>query len=163
MEVLKIIVMCVIAAILYGIVHDLVTTRVCLEYFTIFHPPIFNHTHSPTLLALGWGVLATWWAGLFIGIALALAARVGNLPTLSATDLLPWVRILLFGMATSALLAGVTGFCWGIRAFQAGEAVLPPNFYADLWAHSASYASGFVGGLAACVWAYRRRRLIVLL
>jgi hypothetical protein len=134
---------------------------VCLEYFTIFHPPIFNHTHSPTLLAFGWGVIATWWAGLFIGIALAVAARVGNLPSLSAKDLLPWVRILLLAMAVCAALAGAAGFFWATRAIQTGEPVLAPNFYADLWAHTASYASGFVGGLIVCALTYRRRRLEV--
>ena len=161
MEALKIIVMCVVAAVLYGIAHDLVTTRVCLEYFTVFHPPIFDHTHSPTLLAFGWGVIATWWAGLFIGIALAVVARVGNLPRLSAKDLLPWVRNLLLVMAVSAFLAGVAGYFWGTKSKQAGEPVLAPNFYADLWAHTASYAAGLVGGLVVCALAYRHRRFLV--
>jgi hypothetical protein len=157
MEALTIIVMCVVAAVLYGIAHDLVTTRVCLEYFTIFHPAIFNHTHSPTLLALGWGVLATWWAGLFIGIALAVVARVGNFPKLSAKDLLSSVRALVPVMAGCAILAGAAGFFWG----GAGRAELAPNFYADLWAHTASYASGFFGGTVICGMTYRRRRSLV--
>lgn len=50
------------AAIFYGIAHDQITARVCVEYFTIGHLPVFKTT-SPTLLALGWGVLATWWLG----------------------------------------------------------------------------------------------------
>jgi hypothetical protein len=58
-ESLKIILLCIVAAIVYGILHDQVTARVCVEYFTIGHPPIF-HTDDPTLLALGWGVIATW-------------------------------------------------------------------------------------------------------
>ena len=62
MESLKIILLCVLAAIVYGILHDQVTARVCVEYFTIGHPPIF-HTDDPTLLAFGWGVIATWWMG----------------------------------------------------------------------------------------------------
>jgi hypothetical protein len=58
-ESLKIIVLCIVAAMVYGILHDQVTARVCVEYFTIGHPPIF-HTDDPTLLAFGWGVIATW-------------------------------------------------------------------------------------------------------
>jgi hypothetical protein len=54
-EHLKIILACVAAAIIYGILHDQITARVCVEYFTIFHPPVFA-TQSPTLLAFGWGV-----------------------------------------------------------------------------------------------------------
>lgn len=35
------------AAVRYGVVHDQATARVCLEYFTIGHPPIFR-TESTT-------------------------------------------------------------------------------------------------------------------
>src|SRR5436190_782619 len=62
MQFLGIIAMCTGAAIVYGVVHDQVTARVCVEYFTIGHPPVFG-TDDPTLLGLGWGVIATWWVG----------------------------------------------------------------------------------------------------
>jgi len=42
--------MCIISAIAYGIVHDQITARVCVEYFTIGHPQLFQ-TDNPTLLA----------------------------------------------------------------------------------------------------------------
>ena len=67
MEAVKIALTCVIAAVLYGIVHDQFTARICIEYFTVFHPPIF-HTQSPTLLGIGWGVVATWWVGAFFSV-----------------------------------------------------------------------------------------------
>jgi len=70
MQFLKIVGLGVLAAIGYGIVHDQVTVRVCLEYFTIFHPRLISST-SPTLLALAWGVAATWWVGLPLGLGLA--------------------------------------------------------------------------------------------
>src|SRR5262249_11114159 len=78
-EWLKIIGLGVVGAIAYGIAHDNVTARVCVEYFTIGHVPIFG-TENPTLLALGWGVLATWWVGLGLGLLLALACRRGRRP-----------------------------------------------------------------------------------
>jgi len=74
MQALAIIAMCVAMAVAYGIVHDQITVRICLEYFTVGHPPVFP-TSDPTLLALGWGVIATWWVGLLLGILLACAAR----------------------------------------------------------------------------------------
>jgi hypothetical protein len=40
MESVKIIALCVGAAIAYGVLQDQVTARVCVEYFTIGHPPI---------------------------------------------------------------------------------------------------------------------------
>ena len=42
METIKIILMEVAAAIVYGILHDQITARVCVEYFTIGHAPIFH-------------------------------------------------------------------------------------------------------------------------
>src|SRR5262245_58028888 len=84
----------VFAAVLYGILHDQVTARVCVEYFTIGHPPYFN-TDSPTLLALGWGFLATWWVGLPLGILLAVAAREGKRPKRDVQTLFRPVLILL--------------------------------------------------------------------
>jgi hypothetical protein len=71
---LKIVALCTASAVLYGICHDQVTARVCVEYFTVGHAPIF-HTESPTLLAFWFGTMATWWVGLILGVLAALAAR----------------------------------------------------------------------------------------
>ncbi|HEU4754510.1 MAG TPA: hypothetical protein VFU47_15485, partial [Armatimonadota bacterium] len=67
--------------------HDQVTVRVCVEYFTVAHPPLIT-TDSPTLLALAWGVVATWWVGLALGVMLGLAARLGGWPRLVARELI---------------------------------------------------------------------------
>jgi hypothetical protein len=160
MQSLKIIVVCVLAAIGYGIVHDQITARICVEYFTIFHPPIFGGTQSPTLLAFGWGVIATWWVGVTLGIPLSVIARAGKWPQLTAVDLLPMIRNLLLFMAVAALCAGITGYFHGIMPrYIAGS--LPPEihrrFVADLWAHIASYASGFIGGIVVWIGAFRKR------
>jgi hypothetical protein len=163
-ESLKIFLVCIVAAIFYGVIHDQITARVCLEYFTVFHPPVFA-TQSPTLLAFGWGVIATWWMGAFLGVLLAIAARAGSRPKLSAASLLKPIGKLLSIMFGSALLVGLTGFA----ATQEGVVVPPewvlnnlaaaadPRFMADWWAHNASYAVGFFGGIILCVLQYRRR------
>ncbi len=62
------------AAISYGIVHDQITARICVEYFTVGHPRLTD-SDLPTVLALFWGVVATWWVGLPLGLGLAFAAR----------------------------------------------------------------------------------------
>src|SRR5580658_2275818 len=100
MEAVKIALTCVTAAVLYGIVHDQFTARICIEYFTLFHPPIF-HTQSPTLLGIGWGVVATWWVGAFFSVPMILAARAGSRPPLGASELLPPIASLLVFMAAS--------------------------------------------------------------
>ena len=159
MESLKIVLASVLAAILYGVVHDQFTARICLEYFTVWHPPVF-HTHSVTLLALGWGVIATWWMGALLGVPLAIVARAGSRPKLNVRDLARPIGFLLLAMAVIALASGLAGFYWG-RLDQSVAAFLPQDmhqrFLADAWAHTASYASGLVGGLALCAVAYRER------
>jgi hypothetical protein len=163
MESFKIAITCILAGILYGIVHDQFTARICVEYFTIFHPPVF-HTQSPTLLGLGWGVIATWWVGAFFAIPMILAARAGSRPVLMASELSRPIALLLAFMAASAVLFGVAGYVLartGVLntewlSFTASPA-LRYRFMADWWAHSASYASAFLGGIVLCVLTYRRR------
>ena len=152
MEFLKIVFACVLAAILYGIIHDQITARICLEYFTVFHPPVFL-SRSPTLLAFGWGVIATWWAGAIIGLLIGVAARFGTRAQLTIRDLIPMIIVLIIFMATCAVIFGTIGYFKGVMPIQ-NDPMIPVaiqrRFLADWWAHSASYASGFLGGLTIC-------------
>ena len=165
MEAVKIVALSVLAAIVYGICHDQVTARVCVEYFTIGHASVFNTT-SPTLLAFGWGVIASWWMGAFLGIPLAAASRIGAAPKLMASDLVRPVAILLIVMAICSLLAGLTGY-WAastglvsllgrMRERVPADRHIP--FLADFWAHNAAYAVGFVGGFVLCGYAVYVRK-----
>lgn len=160
----KIILLCIVAAVVYGILHDQITTRICLEYFTVFHPPVFP-TRSATLLAFGWGVIATWWVGLFLGLLLTLAARAGSRPKLTAATLVHPIGRLLMAMGCTAFIVGVLGYLlatsglarepdWMIPALDPSRY---PRYMADWFAHVASYASGFLGGIVLCVLQYRRR------
>jgi hypothetical protein len=162
---LQIVILCVVSASAYGVIHDQVTARVCVEYFTIGHPQIFG-TKDPTLLGIGWGIVATWWAGLLIGVPLAVAARAGNPPKRTAGSLVRPILVLLGVMAFCAASAGVVGYMLARdgSVFLVGRIALrvPPErhaaFIGDLWAHSASYLVGFVGGivLIASVWRSRK-------
>ncbi len=164
MQSLGIVLMCVIAAVCYGIAHDQVTARVCVEYFTVGHPPVFG-TDDPTLLGIGWGIIATWWVGLLLGVPLAIVARAGSRPKLSVRSLLRPVGWLLAVMAACALLAGIIGWLLARSGavFLVGPITreLPADrhvpFLADLWAHSASYLVGLVGGIVVMVLVWRAR------
>src|SRR5215468_2192723 len=109
MQFVLIILLSVFSAIVYGIVHDQITARICVEYFTVGHPPIFN-TKSPTLLGFGWGIVATWWVGVMLGFPLACAARLGSSRPLSANELVKPIAMLLGVMGVGAFLAGLIGF-----------------------------------------------------
>lgn len=164
MQSLGIVLLCVIAAVLYGITHNQITARVCVEYFTIGHPPMFG-TDNPTLLGLGWGVCATWWVGLLLGVPLAVAARAGVRPKRSVGSLVRPVAYLLAVMAACACGVGVVGWLLASRGavFLVGPIAheLPSDrrvpFLADLWAHSASYIVGLVGGVVVIVRVWRSR------
>jgi hypothetical protein len=161
---LGIVLICVIAAVCYGIAHDQVTARVCVEYFTKGHPQVLG-TDDPTLLGIGWGVIATWWVGLLLGVSLAVAARAGSRPKRSVGSLVRPIAWLLAVMAVSALIAGATGW---LLASSGVVILIGPiarelpvdrhvPFLTDLWAHSASYLVGVVGGVIIMVLMWRSR------
>jgi hypothetical protein len=163
-EYLKIVLFCLAAAVGYGIVHDQVTAHLCVEYFTIAHPPLIA-SDSPFLLAIAWGIVATWWVGLPLGVLLACAARIGTRHRLSLRDVRPAIVALLAFMAVTALVAGTLG-----GVLTAFGAMRPPRIWMELippqkwtafmaagWAHLASYASGTVGGLTVVAYVAWRR------
>lgn len=163
-EAIRIVLFATLAAIVYGVAHDQVTAHLCVEYFTIAHPPVFA-TDSPFLLALGWGVIATWWVGLPLGIGLAAAARLGAAPRLGLGEVRRPIVLLMIASALSACLAGIAGAVLVATgtAPVPGEwaALIPPDrhvvFAAAAWAHAASYAAGALGGLIVIGLTVRRR------
>jgi hypothetical protein len=162
----RIIFLSIAAAIIYGILHDQITARVCVEYFTIGHPQLFIvPTDNPTLLGIGWGIVATWWVGLPLGIMLAIAAQAGSRTKCSARSLVLPIGKLLSVMAICALAAGIVGwFLARARLFVLVEPLaqrVPTEkhiaFLADLWAHNASYLVGIIGGVVLVVRTWRSR------
>jgi hypothetical protein len=167
MESLKIILLSIAAAIAYGIFHDQITAHICVEYFTIGHAPIFG-TDDPTLLGIGWGILATWWVGLFLGVPLAVVARAGKRSKRDAASLVRPIALLMAVSAGGAFVAGLLGWVLAsrgiVRLFGPMAEAVPTDrhvaFLIDGFAHTASYAFGFVGGLVvmALVWRSRNPR-----
>jgi hypothetical protein len=166
MKFLSIIALSIVACVIYGMIHDQITVRLCTEYFTVFHAPVFV-TENPTLLGVGWGILATWWVGLFLGIPLAVFARAGRLPKRTASQLVRPIIMLMLSAACFATVAGLAGYIaasmgW-IWMVEPWKSRVPSDhhvmFLVDLWAHNASYAAGFIGGLVLMAFVWRGRRL----
>jgi hypothetical protein len=164
-EFVKIVALGVLASVLYGVVHDQITARICIEYFTIGHPQLV-HTTSPTLLGLAWGIAATWWVGLPLGFLLALAARRGTRPRLSAGQVGPLIFRLLASVALLAFAVGLLVYFLATHGYMALSKdwadLLPTSaripFLVDAFTHLASYAFGIIGGVIVAVLTYRRRR-----
>ncbi|MEM8529395.1 MAG: hypothetical protein AAGF95_01045 [Chloroflexota bacterium] len=163
-EFIKIWLLCICASVVYGILHDQVTVRVSLEYFTIGHPPVFNTT-SPTLLALGWGVIATWWVGVLLGFPTAVIALAGRREKVTASDLVRPVGVLFAVAASMALLFGMIGFVLAftevVKLPEKDIVMLPAGgalgYIAAGWAHNTSYAAGAVGAIVLWLWVGRKR------
>lgn len=167
MESLRIVLLAVVAACLYGILHDQITARISLEYFTVAHEPLINST-SPTLLGLAFGITATWWLGAILGVILACAARLGSWPKLRAPQLIPSIAVLLATMAAAALFYGWMGHALGkadmMTLAEPLASRVPPDrqapFLAAYFAHNASYSTAAIGGLiVCCVTLWRRTRM----
>lgn len=164
MEAAKIWFVAFVATVTYGIAHDLVTTRVNLEYFTIAHAGIFD-TQSPTLLAFGWGIVATSWFGLLLGGLITLTARFGKRPKVAVRDLTLPGLCLLLAVGMVALVAGMAGYIaagTGSISLSADFAAkIPPTghdrFLAVAWAHTAAYGAGFIGATLFAAWIWLTR------
>ena len=167
MEALKIILSAILIAIFYGICHDLVTANISVEYFTVGHPKIIE-SESPLKLALLWGVVATWWVGLLLGIAIALTARVGNDNKLKHTEVIKPMFKLIGIMAVCAIVAGGLGYILAkLEVFTLVDRLAIQIdskkhhlFLTAGWTHGASYLTGFVGGLILCLKLWKKRKSI---
>jgi hypothetical protein len=162
----KVILLCVGAATAYGVVHDQITARLCIEYFTLAHPPLFRVT-SPTLLALCWGIAATIGVGILLGILLAQASQSPGSPGMPVESLYRPILAVLTGAAIGATVAGWTGYELSKHSIIS----LPPvwaelipaaqqhRFMAVWFAHGASYLCGLIGGgvLIYRIWNRRQR------
>jgi len=156
----------------YGIIHDQITAHLCVEYFTVVHPPIF-HTQSPTVLAFCWGIAATVGIGAVFGSVLAEVSQSEGLPPYPILRLCRLIFVLLATTALAAFLAGLLGF-----ELSRYSLISPPVAFAQLisparhnrfmavwFAHGASYLAGLTGGtfLILHIWNQRGRPRVLAL
>lgn len=74
---------------LFGIALDLVTAHVWVEYFTVHHPKVVA-SQSPIVMAVIWGLGASWWFGAAAAAILWWFNRRRPNP-LSAATLVRWI------------------------------------------------------------------------
>ncbi len=164
MQYMLIVILSVIGAVAYGIVHDMFTAHMCVEYFTVAHPRLIP-SDDPTTLALFWGVIATWWVGLPLGIALAICARIGDRPKVGIPHIIKPLGVMLLGLLAIAGLAWSMGYCSGklglFRLMPPWDTKIPivkhNVFLGDVWSHLASYFFGVLGGILLCVYISKSR------
>lgn len=147
-DAVKIIAGSTVIAICLGIAIDMVTAHVAVEYFSVHHPQYIG-VQPAWVLALYWGVAASWWFGLVAGGTLALInARQPN-P-------LPWSQVLkLIAFYCLAIWVTMMLIVLGIYLF-AGRIpmdVRRPSFESDrrLMAVAIAHLSEYVLGAIAVI------------
>jgi len=154
----------ILLAVAYGIVHDQITARICIEYFTVWHPPLVTEP-NPTLVGLVWGVVATWWVGAILGALLAFAATAGARIPATLGQVRRSMAILL---VVSGACAALTGLIVAKSGFVAPSFIAGPEitalgmeklrtFSICLAVHNVSYNVAFVGALVAAFLLFRSR------
>jgi hypothetical protein len=97
-------------ACLLGICLDLVTANVAVEYFSVHHPRIVE-TERPWVLAIIWGIGASWWFGAISGVVVG-TINHGRQEPLSPRQILKWSAIACFvlWLIMMAILLSVLAF-----------------------------------------------------
>lgn len=153
----KIILSTFLLAISYGIIHDLVTAHLCLEYFTKGHPKLIE-SESPILLACTWGFVATWWLALPMGLLISFFNQFGHYPPLGFTEIFHLLKNLALFMFLFVFLSGILGFLLSelnviFLISDLSQQIHPSKhskFLAAGFAHGSSYVSGIIGSLVIC-------------
>ncbi len=152
---------------LYGILHDQVTYSIAPEYFTKFkydqfgfEPQWFGGDRQTVALI---GFLATWWAGLLIGLVLGLTSLIFKDHQTMRKGLLKAVIVTFcFAVAT-----GVFGYFYGkfVLTKSGVDWWLPDNlddrnaFIIVGSIHNFSYLGGLLGILAGIFYLVRLNKL----
>lgn len=143
----------VFCAVAYGLILDQITIRISLEYFTVGHPPLFIET-SPSILAIKWGITASWWMGALLGLVLASFARAGSTSRVSLKELIVPIVHLMAMMFLCATVMGAIGYLLGyfdLLEVPAKFAFRIPTQHHDAFLcaefmHDTSYLVALVGG-----------------
>lgn len=138
---------------IYGIIHDQITFTISPEYFTCLKFPQFGmeHLKLPVRIKVGIiGFLATWWMGLFLGIAYALISLFLNPETIFKITL----RSILINLLIT-VVSGFSGYLYSIL-FLSPQHInwYIPNNIKDIQHYiqvGSIHNFGYIGGIAGLV------------
>ncbi len=152
---------------LYGALHDHLTYSISSEYFTKFKyeqlglEPAWFGGHRPTVALIGF--LATWWAGLIIGVIFGLLGLAFVSKAALVKTLLRAVRI-AFG---TTIVAGVAGYFYGrfvlaktgVTWWLPDDLRYPADFITVGTIHNFGYYGGILGLIGGSVYILRHRSI----
>ncbi|MEM7262783.1 MAG: hypothetical protein AAF488_12390 [Planctomycetota bacterium] len=139
-----------------GIALDLVTANVAVGYFSIHHRRVVD-TESPWILAIVWGIGASWWFGAIAGALVGFINHRREEP-LEPRRILRWVAwaCVVLWVLMIAVLAGVYLFAGTIPLEQQTETFEHDRrLIAVAMAHQLEYALGAVAFLVIAIKTWR--------
>jgi hypothetical protein len=148
-----------LATCLLGIAMDMVTAHVAVEYFTVHHPHIVD-SDSPIVMALIWGIGASWWFGAIAGVIIWMYNRRRPVP-LPATKILVaaykalallWV-VLMVILVVAYCLAGLVPAEDRGASFEHDRRLV-----AVAVTHSTEYVLGAIAVVGLLIWINRSTR-----
>lgn len=169
--------LCVGFAMAYGILNDLITSRISVEYFlygkgvaervsaeVAGDPDRFRGTLDVQAMRIG--ALATWSAGLIAGAAILITNSVGRRPRLRMRSMLGLLPLIGVSAVAFAIVGGLLGYAGAFTRFSADFAEMvakdemrPARFMAVFGIHLGGYVGALVGLIAACVAVVMKRRI----
>jgi hypothetical protein len=165
----------VVASIVYGVLNDQITSRISWEYF--YYGKELGHVLGPEVppdrAAMGWqaakiGAMATWSAGLFIGVSLLIANNPSQRwPRLNYRELLKTLPAIFAITIIFAVILGWIGWHGGLNWMSEDFRLMfetnifrPQHFLATYGVHLGGYVGGLIGTIVAVCWiVVKRKRL----
>ena len=167
--------LCAAFAIGYGILNDLITSRISVEYF-LFGKGVAKrvsaevaanpdaHRGTLDLHAIRIGTVATWSAGLIAGAALLVTNTLGDRPRLRMRQmlwLLPMIALCAIALAVAGAWLGYEGFfarfSEEFAQMLAKDEMRPRRFIAVFGIHLGGYVGALLGLILCCGLVWRRR------
>ena len=105
----------------YAVLHDQYIVRIAPAHFTRYHDPMWG-IRRPNILAAAYAFRSSWYPGVLLGIACALAARADSMPRISP-------RFVLRSVAAIVCLTELVAAFSGVVAYRRGQGIYPDEFY----------------------------------
>lgn len=145
-------------ACLLGICLDLVTANIAVEYFSVHHPRILE-TENPWILALFWGIAASWWFGAGSGLIVASINSRRQQP-LMPLRILSWMTIACVVLWTTmiAILLTVLSASNSVPAQERTETFESDRrLVAVAMAHQFEYLIGAIALAVVCFMTWKAK------
>jgi hypothetical protein len=154
----------------YGILHDQVTYTISREYFTKFKFIQFGladedlapELPEPRQAVAIVGFLATWWTGVFIGLGLGLTGLAFPTPGSMFRAIMGATGVTLLVTLLSGIIGGIYGRCYlarhGVDWWLPEHLEHKRDFITVGSIHNFSYLGGLLGLIAGIIYLIRRKK-----